>query len=58
MRYCTECQRLLTMDELIHQLGGKCFDCFYPSPATERAPGTHEDEARYWRSDEAMENAT
>lgn len=57
MRYCLQCHRLLEMDELRHQLGGKCFDCFWPAPSTSdaRLP-THETEADYWRSDGAMEN--
>lgn len=54
MRYCTECQRLLTMDELRHELGGKCFDCFWLAPSS--GIRAQANEADYWRSDEAMEN--
>ena len=56
MRYCVQCQRRLTMEELTWQTGGQCFACFWPDPATGRPAGTHEDESAYWRSDEAMEN--
>jgi hypothetical protein len=51
-----ECQRLLTMEELIHQTGGKCFDCFWPAPSEGKRLLTPEDNARYWLSDEAMKH--
>jgi hypothetical protein len=56
MRYCIQCHRLLMMDELRHHLGGKCFDCFWPAPPSDVGPLTHESEAEYWRSDEAMKH--
>ena len=51
MRYCVQCHRRMTMEELIHQTGGTCFDCFWPLPSNINAPETP---GEVWRSDEAM----
>lgn len=56
MRYCVQCQRRLTMEELTWQTGGKCFGCFWPEPKSDTRAQTHESEAEYWRSDEAMKH--
>lgn len=56
MRYCVRCHRLLTMDELVAQLDGKCFGCFWPAPTADAHLLTHDAETDYWRSDEATGN--